>query len=312
MGAGFIFRVGAILIFCLALPEKPAGAWAEPDGPPPLELALIGKAELFAPDIASTKFSEIRLALSADGRTALWFSRDRPGGAGGYDIWMSRRKGDGWGAAEPVPFNSAGRDFDPAFSPDGKSVFFCSDRAGGLGGDDIYRVVFNGRGFGPALNLGPTVNSAGNEFAPMLSPDRNLLLFSSDRAGGAGGHDLFSAQRLGTRFAMAKRLTDGINTAANEFDATYLSDGSSIVFARAFDFQKDRVDLFYAVPMKGHYGVGTILSEKVNGDGDSYGAMLDWSRPDRLTFSGQRRKESGMDLYLIRYRLHRPSHHGAK
>ncbi|MGH6634408.1 MAG: hypothetical protein ACREB0_13685, partial [Sphingopyxis sp.] len=48
---------------------------------------IVGEAELFAPGIASTDHSEVRLTISPDGRTALWFSRNRPGGPGGYDIW---------------------------------------------------------------------------------------------------------------------------------------------------------------------------------------------------------------------------------
>jgi TolB protein len=262
-----------------------------------------GDAELFASGVASTQYSEIRLTISPDGRTALWFSRDRPGGPGGYDIWMSRRSAAGWGAAEPVPFNSSGRDFDPAFSSDGRFVYFCSDRPGGLGGDDIYRVSFSADRFGATETLGLGVNSAGNEFAPMLSPDRTRLLFSSDRAGGAGGHDLYSARRAGALFDPATRLTGDINSEANEFDATFLSDGSTIVFARAMDFRKDRVDLFQASPVNGGYDRGTSLSAAINNDRDTYGPMLDWSQPDRLTFSGQRRETGGMDLYLLRYRL---------
>src|SRR3546814_8211354 len=80
----------------------------------PVEIA--GEAELFAPGIASTHHSEIRLTISPDGKTALWFSRDRPSGGGGYDIWTARRAETGWGAATPVSFNTPGRDFDPAFS----------------------------------------------------------------------------------------------------------------------------------------------------------------------------------------------------
>src|SRR3546814_16030649 len=56
----------------------------------PVEIA--GEAELFAPGIASTHHSEIRLTISPDGKTALWFSRDRPGGGGGYDIWRSEER----------------------------------------------------------------------------------------------------------------------------------------------------------------------------------------------------------------------------
>jgi Tol biopolymer transport system component len=264
---------------------------------------IMGGAEPFAPGIASTRHAEIRLTLSPDGNTALWFSRDRPGGPGGYDIWSSRRTSAGWGPASPVSFNSPGRDFDPAFSADGRFVYFCSDRPGGSGGDDLYRVEITASGFGPAANLGPAINSVGSEFAPMLSPDGRTLLFSSDRSGGAGGHDLFTARRDHDAFAAALRLPGAVNTAANEFDPTFLRDGATIVFARAMDFGKDRVELFHAAPGAQGYDMGTRLPTAVNNGEDSYGAMLDWSNRDWLTFSGRHGKEGGMDLYRIRYRI---------
>ena len=146
-------------------------------------MRVTGAVERFAPGEVSTSYSEVRLTLSPDGDTAVWFSRDRPGGAGGYDLWMSRRKAGRWSPPTPVPFNTTGRDFDPAFSADGRQLYFCSDRPGGAGGDDLYRVEVRGDAFGEVEWLGPAVNSAGNEFAPMLSPDGERLLFSSDRAG---------------------------------------------------------------------------------------------------------------------------------
>lgn len=265
---------------------------------------IVGEATVFAPDIASTEHAEIRLTLSPDGRTALWFSRDRPGGAGGYDIWMSRRTGERWSAATPVSFNSTTRDFDPAFSPDGRFVYFCSDRAGSVGGDDIYRVAVTTQGFGAVEHLSSAVNSVGNEFAPMLSPDQTQLLFSSDRTGGKGGHDLFSAAHRAGKFELAQRLPGEINTVANEFDATFLSDSETIVFARAKDFRVDRVDMFVATRASIGYNAGTLLPLSINSaDKDTYGPMLDWSSPDRITFASQREGARGMDLYLIRYRL---------
>jgi TolB protein len=264
---------------------------------------IMGTADQFAPGVASTNYSEIRLTLSPDGRTALWFSRDRPGGPGGYDIWMSRHSRAGWGPPAPVDFNSAGRDFDPAFSADGRFVYFCSDRPGGSGGDDIYRVAVRGVDFDAPVNLGPRINSAANEFAPMLSPDGGTLLFSSDRPGGAGGHDLFVAQRTSSGFAAARRLPGALNTAANEFDATFLRDGTTIVFARTMDFRRDRVDLFFAGRGEDGYDAGTMLPKAVNNDRDSYGAMLDWSDLGRLTFSGQRDALGGMNLYRVHYRI---------
>ena len=265
---------------------------------------IVGEAELFAPGIASTDHSEIRLTISPDGRSALWFSRNRPGGPGGYDIWMSRRDGAGWSFATPVSFNSPSRDFDPAFSRDGRFVFFCSDRPGGIGKDDLYRVAVTTEGFGTPENLGPNVNSAASEYAPMLSPNGRNLLFSSDRPGGAGRHDLYTARAKGRGFAAVAPLPGAINTPADEFDASYLSDSRTIVFARAPSMQDDRVDLHAATTHGGRYDAGMILPLAVNDPAkDSYGPMLDWSASDRLTFSGQRGGAKSMELYRISYRL---------
>jgi len=280
-------------------------ASALPVPSPPVVLRIIGPAERFAPGIASTQHDEIRLTLSPDGNTALWFSRNRPGGAGGYDIWISHREGDRWRPATPVPFNTPGRDFDPAFSVDGRVVYFCSDRAGGQGGDDLYRVSMGSDGrFGEPVNLGPAVNSAADEFAPMLSPDGRTLLFSSDRAGGAGGHDLYSAAMIGGVAQPARPLAGELNTAAQEFDATFLGDGRTVVFARAQDFGSAPVRQFIAYERGGRYDAGHALPSPVNApSGDSYGAMLDGSRRDTLTYSARRAGGEGLDLYRVRYRM---------
>ncbi|WP_182067717.1 TolB family protein [Stenotrophomonas pavanii] len=271
-------------------------------------LQIVGPAERFAPGVASTQYDEIRLTLSPDGKTALWFSRNRPGGPGGYDIWVSRHDGQRWQPATPVSFNTPGRDFDPAFSADGHVVYFCSDRAGGQGGDDLYRVSMGSDGrFGEPVNLGPAVNSAADEFAPMLSPDGRTLLFSSDRAGGAGGHDLYSAAMIGGVAQPARPLAGDLNTAAQEFDATFLGDGRTVVFARAQDFGSAPVRQFIAYPRGGRYDAGHALPSPLNeASGDSYGAMLDGSQPDTLTYSARRADGAGLDLYRIRYRMSRP------
>ncbi|WP_242166018.1 hypothetical protein [Lysobacter sp. M15] len=298
------------LLLGLALTVVASAGVARPAAEPVLE--IVGEATPFAPGIASTVHAEIRLTLSPDGNTALWFSRDRPGGAGGYDIWMSRRTTGVWGEASPVAFNSPTRDFDPAFSSDGRFVYFCSDRPGGMGGDDLYRVAVTGAGFGAVEHLGPAVNSAANEFAPMLAPLGDRLLFSSDRSGGNGGHDLFVAARAGTGFALAQRVPGAVNTAANEFDATFLHDGETVVFARAQDFRRDRVDMFVSSPRAGHYLAGERLPSPANSRRyDSYGAMLDWSTPDTITLSAERADGQGMDLYRLRYRLRAIAHDAA-
>lgn len=290
-----------LLAVMLLVAASPAASQSRP-------LQIVGPAERFAPGVASTQYDEIRLTLSPDGKTALWFSRNRPGGPGGYDIWVSHHEGKRWQPATPVSFNTPGRDFDPAFSADGHVVYFCSDRAGGQGGDDLYRVSMGSDGrFGEPVNLGPAVNSAADEFAPMLSPDGRTLLFSSDRAGGAGGHDLYSAAMIGGVAQPARPLAGDLNTAAQEFDATFLGDGRTVVFARALDFGSAPVRQFIAYPRGGRYDAGHALPSPLNeASGDSYGAMLDGSRRDTLTYSARRAGGEGLDLYRVRYRMSRP------
>jgi TolB protein len=271
----------------------------------PKSLEIAGEAELFAPGIASTEYSDVRLTISPDGRTALWFSRNRPGGPGGYDIWMSRREAAGWTEAKPVSFNSASRDFDPAFTADGRHVYFCSDRPGGVGGDDLWRVRVDAQGFGEPEPLGALVNSARNEWAPMLSPDGRTLLFSSDRERGAGRMDLFTSRLARASFDAATPLPGDINTGEDEFDATFLANGRDIVFSRARDIRTDDVRLFHATRADGAYSRGEPLPEQVNTAGsDTYAPMLDWSDRGSLTFTTRRPANSqrGVDVYVVKYR----------
>lgn len=277
-------------------------------GSPTPRFELLGTAEQIGPGAISSEFSEIRLTVSPDGRTALWGSVNRPGGPGGWNIWMSRRDASGaWGAPAAVSFNSSANEFDPSFSPDGRAVYFFSNRGGGLGGDDIYRVAANGDGFGAVEHLGPEVNSAGDEYAPILSPDGRRLMFSSNGRGGAGRQDLFVARVRGAGFEQAGPVAGGVNTSADEFDATWLSDGETIIFARAPDLAADRIDLFVAMMQGRAYDGGTVLSLAVNStNSDTLGAEIDWSRSSRLLFSARRTEANagGADAYSIEYRLH--------
>jgi hypothetical protein len=277
--------------------------------PPASRFELVGAAAQVGVGAISSEYTEIRLTISPDGATALWGSTNRPGGPGGWNIWMSRRGADGaWGAPAAVSFNTDANEFDPAFSPDGAFVYFFSNREGGFGGDDIYRVPVRGDRFGEAEHLGPEVNSAGSEFAPIISPDGRRLMFSSDGRGGAGRQDLFFANVHGRGFEQSAPVAGGVNTSADEFDATWLSDNETIVFARAPDLSADRIDLYVATLQRGAYDGGVPLSLAANStDSDTLGAVIDWSRPSRLLFSARRTEANAgrADVYAIEYRLAR-------
>jgi TolB protein len=291
--------LASLVVLCAIAQPAPSDARAA------RTLTLTSPPALVLPGVVSSPFSEIRLATSPDGRTQLWGSSNRPGGPGHWDVWMTRRNAHGWSAPEPVPFDSDSNDFDPAYSPDGRWVYFFSNRAGGLGGDDLWRAPVTPGGFGAAENLGPSVNSAGDEWAPAPSPDGRRLLFASDGRGGAGRHDLFVAAARGSGWDAAVPLAGAINTAADEFDATFLSDGTSIVFSRSPNVQEQPTLLWFSPRTDAGYGAGTVLSDSVNvAGGYTMGPSIARGQPDELFFSGHRPGGQGrMDLYRVRYRL---------
>jgi Tol biopolymer transport system component len=151
------------------------------------------------------------------------------------------------------------------------------------------------------------VNTAGDEWAPALSPDGTRLMFASNRPGAK--HDLYVAQVRGDGFASAEPLPGAINTAAaDEFDATFLADGSSIVFARSTDVENEPIQLYVAIRGAAGYDAGTPLPASVNVDGGyMLGPSIDWRDRFVLYFSGVR-PEAGLgklDLYRVRYALER-------
>jgi hypothetical protein len=137
-------------------------------------------------------------SLSADG-LELYFTSNRPGGYGSHDLYVARRttQNAAWGT--PVNLgptvNSSAWDESPAISPDGLTLFFCSARPGGYGSWDLYmtrRATTEGP-WDPPLNLGPLVNSTGDENNVTISPDGATLYFSSTQPRESGGGDLWQA-----------------------------------------------------------------------------------------------------------------------
>ena len=252
--------------------------------------------------VVSTVASEVRASVSRDGQRIVWGSTDRQGGPGGWDLWQARLKDGRWQDAQPLAFNSEGSDFDPMFSADGRWLYFSSNREGGVGGDDLYRVAVRGDGYGEVENLGAGVNSAGDEGSPTPSADGRHLLFASDGHGGEGGHDLLVAYWDGTAF-LAPRALEGTNTAADEFDGAWLGDGKAIVFARSDNVEEGRVRLQLAQCDGRRYAGAAPLELSFNTDeGITLGPVLDWNKPGELLVSGSARspRAGKSDIYRMK------------
>ncbi|MFN8397636.1 MAG: PKD domain-containing protein [Bacteroidia bacterium] len=136
-----------------------------------------------------------------------------------------------WTNVRSMPFNSDQYSVGhPAVMKGGKTLLFISDMPGGLGGTDLYRVDFDGdNGWSPPVNLGPKINSPGNEMFPYITPD-GLLYFSSDGLGGLGGLDVFVCD-LRAQECKPQNLGAPINGSSDDFGFLIAYDGTWGMFS---------------------------------------------------------------------------------
>ncbi len=117
--------------------------------------------------------------ISADGARMVYVKR-RPGS--NADLFVSRWTPAGWSAAEAITeINSSADELGPELSWDGRTLYFYSDRDGGLGGYDLWKSTRVEDAWGTPVNLGPEVNTEFNEYGPAESPDGQSLYFASNR-----------------------------------------------------------------------------------------------------------------------------------
>jgi outer membrane protein OmpA-like peptidoglycan-associated protein len=144
-------------------------------------------------------------------------------------VWVKSQKR--WTNITPLPFNndqySVGH---PAFSPDGKTLYFASDMPGSLGGTDIYysQLITGSNGkkdWSSPVNMGPEINTRGNEMFPFIDMDGNLW-FSSDGLPGLGGLDEFVAFKKTGGFLKPVNPGYPLNTRFDDFGYITKSSGS--------------------------------------------------------------------------------------
>ncbi|MEM0940403.1 MAG: OmpA family protein [Bacteroidota bacterium] len=163
--------------------------------------------------------NEGSVAISPDG-TSMIFAKGNDGKAKGYsevNLFFTRFRNGRWSEPAPLSINVANAwDSAPAFSPDGTSLYFSSTRSDGYGGADLYVAKMNRRGrWVEVRNLGPEINTVGDEVFPFVSKDGSLY-FASDGHPGFGNLDLFQAVREGGKITI-KNLGEPMNSSADDF-----------------------------------------------------------------------------------------------
>ena len=190
------------------------------------------------------------------------------------DIYCSENVNGDWGPIKGVSDKinqSSTWESQPSISNDGKTLYFVSDRTGGYGGYDIYKSIKNEKGdWGYPVNLGPVINSPGNEKSPFIHPDGKTLYFASDGWPGLGGFDIFYS-RIDEKgnWMKPKNIGYPINSQEDEISFFVSTDGAQGFFASnklkgkggwdlySFELYKD------ARPDKVLFIKGTVKSETV-------------------------------------------------
>jgi outer membrane protein OmpA-like peptidoglycan-associated protein len=184
----------------------------------------------------NTDDNEGSQSISANGQFLFYVACNRKVDFGSCDIYYSEKAGNGWTKPKNIgqPINSTYWESTPSASADGRMLFFSSGiRPDSKGGKDIYVSYKRDDGsWTTPQNLGDSINSKGNEYAPFIHPDGKTLYFSSDGWTGMGGQDIFfSRMKDDSTWTTPKNLGYPINTSFDDFGLIVNGSGQYAFFS---------------------------------------------------------------------------------
>ncbi|MCB0516494.1 MAG: tetratricopeptide repeat protein [Chitinophagales bacterium] len=186
-----------------------------------------------------TQYHEGPATLSVDGNT-MYFTRNektkklKDGKIALLNIYEVKKQNGKWSEPQAVSFSSKDGSYSighPSLSYDERYIYFTSDMPGGYGGKDLYVVERKGNKWSQPRNLGPNVNSAGDEMFPYIHPD-GTLYFASDGWGGFGGLDIFYTKPdAAGKWQESKNIGYPINDSKDDFGLILSADKQLGYFA---------------------------------------------------------------------------------
>ncbi len=188
---------------------------------------------LFLQGLVSTDLEERDIGFSRDGQL---MAHTLMNGRHGI-IVLYEREGNSWGEGQVASFSGEYSDIEPFFAADG-FLYFASNRPNPHSAEkpnyDIWRVAYSASSgspvFGEPENLGPAINSAGEEFYPSLT-DSGDMVITTRREGGPGDEDVFISRLTESGYGPLEPLGPGVNTAGPEFNAMISPDGSFVIYS---------------------------------------------------------------------------------
>lgn len=196
---------------------------------------------------------------------------------GGCDLYMAYTADSVWSVPQSfgATINTPAYEGMPCLSADNRELYFVSDRPGGYGGMDIWVSQFDNGLWQQPHNMGPEINTAGNETAPFIHIDNNTLYFASDGHPGMGGIDLFISRRItDTIWSKAENMGRPFNSSSDDNSICLTYDGKKSFFASDRDSAAGDFNLYemklpknlqpIPITMVKGYSYDSLTKEKLN------------------------------------------------
>jgi len=226
----------------------------------------------------NTKGNDAAIAISADGSTLFTFKSDNKNEG---DIYVSKLKKGEFG--EPLPLNAninTPEEWEGScsVSADGKQLYFSSSRPGGFGGRDLYVSELVNGDWGPAVNLGPKINTKYDDDAPFIHPDGITLFFSSKGHLSIGGYDIMYSIKEGVEWMSPRSMGIPLNTVEDDSYYVINSKGDKGFFSSGRDMKGalGELDIYMVTPgILGEKPVVALLKGMVYGDDKPIAARIE-------------------------------------
>ncbi len=274
---------------------------------------IYAKPKNIGPPINS-KLHEATCGLSVDGQEMfLYKSTSEKDG----NIYYSQLNGSTWSTPRKLGsnINSKKREVHASLSADGKFLYFSSNRKGGKGGRDIYvSEKRDDKTWGPAKNLGKTINTELDEEGPYIHPDGKRLYFSSKGHPGMGGYDIFYSERQKDgSWGEPINMQFPLNTVDNDVFYVPSADGqrgyyssqsggqSNIYIATLYDQDKSKVTLVKGITMDSKVDTVAFAKSECKISGETI--LL----PNNRRMKAKRTYQMGDSVYIARWDLRKDS-----
>ena len=196
----------------------------------------------------NTGYNEGAQCISPDGKYLFYTICNTDFGNGSCDLYWSKRIGNRWSRPRnfDAPVCTKFWESQPSIAPDGKTIYFASNRPGGFGKMDIWKTIMTEEGlFTVPENLGKNINTDGDDSAPFIHADGKTLFFVSDGHPGMGGKDIFYSTLTDTGWTKPVNLGYPINTPADEINILINAAGTTAYFSTDKEGGYGGQDLYY-------------------------------------------------------------------